>query len=91
VINSSMPWTPDGRAILLKKGTTGVDPSELWLVPISGEPPRKIDLDARRIARGATGMTRLHPDGKQIALVAGHQTSEVWVLENFLSALKASR
>jgi len=86
-----MPWTPDGRAILLKKGTTGVDPSEMWLVPISGEPPRKIDLDARRIAAGAIGVTRLHPDGKQIALVAGHITTELWVLENFLPALKEKK
>jgi hypothetical protein len=50
--NAAMSWTPDGRPILvrrmLKRGATD---SELWIVPVSGGAPRKLDIDANRIAR----------------------------------------
>ena len=93
VNNSSMPWTPDGRAVLVRKMTSlGGGTSELWLVPIDGTTPRKLDFDANRVVPYAQGKIRLHPDGRQIAFVSGPpSSSEVWVLENFLPALKARR
>ncbi len=80
----SIPWTPDGRGLLVKKITSAG--SELWLVPVSGEAPRKVDLDIRN-----TGTIRMHPDGRQVAFDSREFNTEVWVLENFLPALKPNR
>lgn len=93
-------WTPDGRAVLVEKlttirGTGGQDgdvTSELWLVPIDGTTPRKIDVDLNRAVRGGQGRMQLNPDGRQLAFVSGrHPIMEVWVLENFLPAPGAKR
>lgn len=83
-IGNRSTWAPDGRGILIKKETNVG--TELWFVPISGESPRKIDLDVRSL-----GTIRLHPDGRQIAFDSTQFSSEVWVLENFLPALKTRR
>jgi Tol biopolymer transport system component len=88
VNNTSMPWTPDGRAILVRKMTDpkGVT-SELWLVPIDGSAPKKLDFDANHVAAYAQGRISLHPDGGRLAYVAGTKSNiEVWVLDNFLPA-----
>ena len=93
VNNSSMPWTADGRGILVRKMTEPEGAtSELWLVPIDGTTSRKLDFDANRVVPFAQGKLQLHPDGRQLAFVAGHQRiMEVWALENFVPTLKASR
>jgi hypothetical protein len=57
----------------------------------SGAPPRKLDIDVNRRATGNWEVISLHPDGRQIAFVAGQVNSEVWVLVNLLPALKTSR
>ena len=93
VNNTSMPWTPDGRAILVRKmtdpnGTT----SELWRVPIDGAAPNRLDFDANHVAAYAQGRISLHPDGGRVAFVSRPKSNiEVWVLENFLSALQAKK
>jgi Tol biopolymer transport system component len=83
--NVAIPWTPDSRAVLMRKMLTpdGAK-SELWIVPIAGAPPRQLEFDASRIAGWAPGKMRLHPDGRQFAFVSGSTTPEVWKLENFL-------
>ena len=91
VNNTSMPWTPDGRAILLRKmtnasGTT----SELWRVPIDGGASTKLDFDANHVAAYASGRISLHPDGTSVAYVTKPSFNiEVWALENFLPAQSA--
>ena len=90
--NTSMPWTPDGKGILVRKMlVAGGKKSELWLVPIDGGRARKLDFDANRVATYAPGKIRLHPDGRRLAYVFGDYTSEVWVLENFLPVLSAKK
>jgi Tol biopolymer transport system component len=86
VNNTSIPWTPDGRALLVRLMLTdNGDHSELWLVPVDGSPARRLQFDARRVAPYAPGKMRLHRDGSRLAFVtAGEAKSEVWVLENFL-------
>ena len=87
-----MPWTPDGKGILVRKMlVAGGKKSELWLVPIDGGRARKLDFDANRVATYAPGKIRLHPDGRRLAYVFGDYTSEVWVLENFLPVLSAKK
>ncbi|MCC6393507.1 MAG: PD40 domain-containing protein [Bryobacterales bacterium] len=83
-------WTPDSRSVLLRKSSPAGRQSETWLVSLDGK-QRKLDLDlgiGRRIPQ-----IRLHPDGQQIAFeISGPQKPpEIWVLENFLPTLKASK
>lgn len=93
VNNTSMPWTPDGQAILVRKmtepnGTT----SELWLVPIDGAAPRKLDFDANQVGAFAGGRISLHPDGRRVAYATSTKSNiEVWALENFLPAHTAKK
>ena len=81
---------PDGRAVIVDKvlNDSGTE-REFWLVPTAGGQPRKIDVGT---APGLGPVVRVHPDGRQIAYVVGDAAKqEVWVLENFLPALKAAK
>jgi len=82
-------WMPDGRAVIVDKvlNDSGTE-REFWLVPITGGQHRKIDVGT---TTGLGPMVRVHPDGRQIAFVAGENKQEVWVLENFLPPAKAVR
>jgi len=80
----SIAWGPDSRGVLFVKQPKPDDPkTELWLVPVQGGEPRKLDL-------GGPGMRELciHPDGRRIAFTIGGDRSEVWVMENFLPVAK---
>ena len=61
--------------------------NELWLVSTTGAEPRKLAFDADQVGRPM----RLHPNGRQLAFVSGGRHAEIWVLENFLPALKPGR
>lgn len=82
-----MAWTPDSRRLLYQRiSSPTAQESELWLVPASGGKPRKIDLgfaDLREL--------KIHPDGRQVVFHTPTDTYEVWVMENFLPALTASK
>ncbi|MDA2929196.1 tetratricopeptide repeat protein [Acidobacteria bacterium AH-259-O06] len=89
-----MSWTPNSRAVIVTKeigaqtlfSDAHVDRKELWLVPIGDGEARKLHIDVD----DWNGGIRLHPNGQQIAFFAGKQSQEVWALENFLPARKAS-
>jgi len=80
----SIAWAPDGQGVLFVKQPDARDPmTELWLVPVQGGEPRKLDLKAEGIRD-----LRVHPDGRHIAYTSGRDRSEVWAMENFLPAVK---
>jgi Tol biopolymer transport system component len=80
-------WTPDSRSVLFWKVLSALEyKSEYWLVPLAGGQSRKVDLGIE----GAYAV-RIHPDGTRVAFTAGENKSEVWVMENFLSALSATK
>jgi Tol biopolymer transport system component len=79
---------PDARAVLVAKSLNdSAEQTELWLVPIDGGQPRKIDIGATQFETPVA----VHPDGRQIAYTSGERKQEVWVLENFLPALNAKK
>lgn len=80
LVMATPQWTPDGRAILVSKVITETV-NELWLVPIDGSASRKFEF---AVPFGF----RLSPDGRQLAYDVGDDKSEVWAVENFMSALK---
>lgn len=75
-------WTADGGAIAV---ATRRDANQtLWLVPIDGGKPRRLDIDVNSWAIG-DGF-RFDPAGKRVAFVsaAGNPGLEIRALENFL-------
>ena len=78
-------WTPDGLGLLFTRHSPGDPKTGLWLIPLQGGEPRKLDLAAESMRDLC-----LHPDGRHIAFTAGQDTSEVWAMENFLPSLKAA-
>ncbi len=61
-------WTSDGRALAVAKERGDTGRKELWLVPVTEERPRKLDVDVDNwlLVDGF----RLDRAGKQIAFVA---------------------
>jgi dipeptidyl aminopeptidase/acylaminoacyl peptidase len=84
-------WTSDGRALAIVKERTDTGRKELWLVPVTEEKPRKLDVDVNNwlVQDGF----RLDRAGKQIAFVAaaGKPGLEIRALENFLPAQAAAK
>ena len=81
----SFTWTSDSQFVLAASsrdvGNTRAERqiSELWLVPVNGSPPRKIDFPAMQVL----GL-RLNPDDKTIAFHSRQEKSQIWVLQKFL-------
>ena len=73
----SFAWTADSTQILAVR--TRDKNSEVWLVPVDGSTPRKIEFPSMRIFQ-----LRMNPDGRTIAFVSGEASGEVWVAENLL-------
>jgi Tol biopolymer transport system component len=83
----SVAWAPDGQSVLfLKQPIPGDSKTELWLIPVKGGEPRKVDLTAENMRE-----LRVHPDGRRVAFTAGQDKQEVWVMENFLPPVQASQ
>ncbi len=78
---AEIEWMPDGRALLLAGARS------LWRVPIAGtETPQQLAVEIS----GDAGFS-MHPDGRQLAFIAGETQAEIWVIEDFLPGLHAAR
>jgi len=78
--SGTIAWTPDGRNVLFVRPTSpNSSKTELWLIPIQGGEPRKLELMAENMHDLC-----VHPDGRHIAFTAGQTKSEIWVMKNFL-------
>jgi Tol biopolymer transport system component len=77
-------WAPDGKHVLvareLKQG------AELWRFPAAGGPGEKLHFFPE-----STWKFVMHPSGKRMAFTQRRTNYELWVLENFLPALKAAK
>jgi len=73
--NGLMEWTPDGNGILFST----VERTNVWLQPLSGEPPRRVtDLATLDIVRG-----RRTPDGKSLIVARGSAQTDAYLVSNF--------
>jgi Tol biopolymer transport system component len=83
---AALTWTPDGSSILYFTYRPIEDAANrdvtLWRAQANGEatvPVRLIDhVDPAKLA--------LHPDGRNLAFMAGESRGEVWVMEGFEGA-----
>ncbi len=67
-------WTPDGKHLLFSKRT-----NEIWRVNIETGKQEQIGPKIPGLFRAT-----VHPDGKRIAFTTSQNSSELWVMENFL-------
>jgi len=77
IMQASLRWTPDGRAVVYVLTHSGV--SNLWAQPVDGGAPEQLTKFTRDLIF-AFDYSR---DGKQIALSRGTQTSDVVLINNF--------
>ena len=78
---NALEWTQDGSQLLFSHK------NELWRIPAEGGEAQRLGLASN--SRGAS--VSIHPDGRRIAFSAGEPKFEVWVMENLLPSVKASR
>ena len=90
IVGDSLSWSPDSRYIVFGKGRTTSQDRKTQLLAIS---PRGGDPHALGLAMDFVREVSFHPDGHHVAFAAsaGRDKIEVWVMENFLPALKAAR
>ena len=89
----SLSWTLDDDALVIAKRLVSAAPNvevprELWLVPLSGGEPRRLDID---ISGWSTGLMSFSPDGRHVAFMAGKDSLEVWALTGFLPDKSTAR
>jgi Tol biopolymer transport system component len=76
-IDAGLRWTPDGRALNYIDTVNGV--SNIWSLPIDGSPPKQLtDFKTDQIF-----WFNFSPDGKQLALSRGTETSDVILIRDF--------
>jgi Tol biopolymer transport system component len=82
-------WTPDGKTILFIKRAASAkgEKRELWQIPFAGGEPQKINMGMELELRDM----QLHPDGRRIVFTSGKKSNEIWVMENFLPAMKVAK
>src|SRR6266849_36960 len=83
-------WMPDSRHIIYARSVAGEKRKfEFWRISAEGVEPQNLGLTME--ARVPYGLS-VHPDGKRIAFTAGtERRTEVWVLKNFLPALRPAK
>jgi Tol biopolymer transport system component len=85
-MNMGHAWVPDGKYLLAVRSTKGRI-TELLRVPATGGEAQRTGLVMERISHPS-----VHPDGRRIAFDSGIRGNhEIWVMENFLPALKSPR
>lgn len=89
---ASLAWSPDQRYLLfhIRLGAGELpegEPRGVWRIPVAGGKPEMTQLQmGPRKLNSAT----FHPDGRRVAFTEfSSDTIEVWVMENFLPAVRA--
>jgi len=73
--NGLMEWAPDGSGILFST----VERTNVWLQPLSGEPPRRVtDLATLDIVRGRRTL-----DGKSLIVARGSAQTDAYLVSGF--------
>ncbi len=83
----SLAWTRDGRELIFITEGPGLEgPRPLQRIAVEGGQARRLELAMPNLRH-----ISFHPDGRRIAFEGGEKKGEVWVMENFLPALRAAR
>jgi TolB protein len=78
--NQGLAWTPDGRHLLVVRGSMETEIGELLRISVQGGETHEVSLTAKMLSSPC-----IHPDGRQLAFRAvSESANEIWVMENFL-------
>jgi len=82
--SGSIEWLPDSSGFLVTKlMEEGAGRREVWMVPVDGSAPRKLDLGIQNLLSAGV---RVSPDGRSLAIVAGDRRDrEVQVYERLVA------
>jgi Tol biopolymer transport system component len=97
IVGDSLSWSADSRYVVFGKALTtnqeaqgGYFPTgrkvQLFAVPSTGGEPHSLGLATDSVHR-----LSFDPSGHRLAFAAGRAKTEIWVMENFLPALKATK
>jgi Tol biopolymer transport system component len=78
-------WAPDSRSFIFRKRRSVTEDSELWVAPVDGGAPRRLD----GTVKANTFKFSVSPDSRQVAFRFEEpvpRQPEIWALENFLPA-----
>jgi Tol biopolymer transport system component len=87
VIANRLAWMPDGRHLLLTRGSrasAGRREQEVWRISVAGGEPQRTGL----AMPGLRGLC-VHPDGRRIAFTAGLPEVELWVMDGLFRRAQA--
>lgn len=78
---SALAWMPDGKSILFSRGRRDRidDPHRILKISKNGGSPQDLGISSEYVQD-----FRIHPDGRRIAIWTVTDTSEVWVMDNFI-------
>lgn len=91
---AALDWTPDGRQLLFGREISEGEKQkfELWRISAEGGEPQPVGLAMEGV--NLYGL-RIHPEGNRFAFTTGrhgvYSGSELWVVENFLPAIKSAK
>jgi len=77
-------WTPDGRYVLFT--SLRDDSQQVWAISAEGGEPRPLDITMRGLLHPAVS-----PAGRRIAFTGTRNKNELWVIQNLLPEMRASR
>ena len=78
----NLEWTPDSKNLVFAATDGG------WILPVSGGAPIRIDPS---LPVGSADGIRIHPDGRHVAYRVDGARTEIWALENLLTAAGPAR
>ena len=91
VVTKTLPTTTRSQSASSATGSQTEVRTELWLVPVSGGPPRKLDIDTSGWNIADSIGARVSEDGRYVAFMAGKRAMEVWAMEVPVPTKIASR
>ena len=84
---TGLSWTPDGRYLVFaRRAELGNKKMDLWRVAVTGGEPEKVGPLLDNVYDVV-----VHPGGNRVVFSTREPRQEVWVMENFLPAPKATR
>jgi Tol biopolymer transport system component len=87
-------WMPDSSGLIIRKRLSDAHAQdELWLVPLGGGEPRKLEVHLDRDRLMGVPALSVRSGGQQIAFMVNNNvrpwtSDSVWILENFLPPTK---
>jgi len=82
--NQGLAWTPDGRHLLVVRGSMETEVGELLRISVQGGEAHEVGLTAKMLSSPS-----IRPDGRKISFRAMSEVSnEIWAMENFLPEIE---